>query len=205
MSTQLQSQSTGIGEKPCLLVVDATRGFTDPLSPLGADYPRQIEVIGNLMRHSQLSSWPCFLTTVIYRSETTASVFRKKLPALNCLTPASKWVAIDPRLPELDNSTIVEKSYASAFFGTDLGQCLKSQDIDTVIVTGFTTSGCVRASAVDALQWNFRVVVVKDAVGDRSDEAHDANLHDLALKYADVVGSDEILALSKKNNLHSTN
>jgi nicotinamidase-related amidase len=111
---------------------------------------------------------------------------------LNGLTPDSEWIAIDPSLPVLDNNVIIEKSYASAFFATDLGQCLKTLNVDTVIVTGFTTSGCVRASAVDALQWNFKVVVVQDAVGDRNDQAHEANLLDLGLKYADVVGSEEI-------------
>ena len=192
MSAQLQSQSTGIGKRPCLLVVDATRGFTDPSSPLGADYSSELAVIADLMRHAKIRSWPCYLSTVIYREEATASVFRTKLPALNGLTPDSEWIAIDPSLPVLDNNVIIEKSYASAFFATDLGQCLKTLNVDTVIVTGFTTSGCVRASAVDALQWNFKVVVVQDAVGDRNDQAHEANLQDLGLKYADVVGSEEI-------------
>jgi nicotinamidase-related amidase len=96
------------------------------------------------------------------------------------------YTAKVPSTPE-DSSrgVIIEKSYASAFFATDLRQCLKTLNVDTAIVTGFTTSGCVRASAVDALQWSFKVVGVQDAVGDRNDQAHEANLRGLGLKYAD--------------------
>ena len=193
MMSELESRSTGIGQRPCLLVVDATKGFTDPASPLGADFSDEIEEIAGLMRYANSKSWPCFLSSVVYRSETSARIFREKLPALNVLTPESKWVEIDPRLPELKTNTVFEKCYASAFFGTDLGPSLKSLGVDTVIVTGFTTSGCVRASAVDALQCDFKVVVVKDAVGDRNEKAHEANLADLGLKYADVLSSHEIL------------
>ena len=193
MSVQLDSVSTGIGSKPCLLVVDAIKGFTDPSSPLGSDFAKEIAVISSLMVHANSRSWPCYLSTVVYRTSTDASVFRTKIPALNVLTPESCWIQLDPRLPDLKTSTVIEKTHASMFFGTELGHCLKAKEIDTVIVTGFTTSGCVRASAVDALQWNFRVAVVKDAVGDRDEEAHAANLFDLGAKYADVIGSSEIL------------
>jgi len=195
VNEQLESKFTGIGQWPCLLVVDATLGFTDPNSPLGAEFSSEIEVIAGLMQFANLKSWPCYLSTVVYRTESSACVFRTKLPALNALTPGSRWVEIDPRLPVLESHSVFEKCYASAFFGTDLGDNLRSLDIDTVIVTGFTTSGCVRASAVDALQWDFRVVVVKDAVGDRSQAAHEANLFDLAAKYSDVVSSKEIMQL----------
>jgi len=195
VNEQLESKSTGIGQRPCLLVVDATLGFTDPQSPLGAEFSGEIEIIGGLMRFAESKSWPCYLSSVVYRSEASASVFRTKLPGLNILTADSRWVEIDPRLPVLPTHSVFEKCFASAFFGTDLGDSLRLLEIDTVIVTGFTTSGCVRASAVDALQWDFRVVVVKDAVGDRSQTAHDANLFDLAAKYSDVVDSQEIMQL----------
>lgn len=193
MSKELETRSTGIGHRPCLLVVDATKGFTDPASPLGAEFSNEIEQISRLMRYADSKSWPCYLSSVVYRSETSARVFREKLPALNILTPESKWVEIDPRLPRLEKDSVFEKCYASAFFGTDLASTLQSLSIDTVIIAGFTTSGCVRASAVDALQWDFKVVVVKDAVGDRNDKAHEANLFDLGAKYADVVSCHEIL------------
>lgn len=193
MSKELETRSTGIGHQPCLLVVDATKGFTDPASPLGAEFSNEIEQISRLMRYADSKSWPCYLSSVVYRSEASARVFREKLPALNILTPESEWVEIDPRLPRLGKDSVFEKCYASAFFGTDLASNLQSLSIDTVIIAGFTTSGCVRASAVDALQWDFKVVVVKDAVGDRNDKAHEANLFDLGAKYADVVSCHEIL------------
>ena len=191
--TDLQTIETGMGDNPCLLVVDASLGFTDPSSPLGSEFSSQIDAIAKLMKHAHEKSWPCYLTTVVYRSDDEARVFREKLPALEILTPDSKWVAIDPRLPDSEANTVVEKTHASAFFGTGLGPCLKKTGIDTVIVTGFTTSGCVRASAVDALQWDFRVAVVKEAVGDRNMQAHEANLYDLKAKYADLVSTDEVL------------
>jgi nicotinamidase-related amidase len=195
VNAQLESISTGIGQTPCLLVVDATLGFTDPQSPLGSEFSSEIEVIARLMQFANSKSWPCYLSSVVYRSESSAGVFRTKLPALNALTPGSRWVEIDPRLTVLASHSVFEKCYASAFFGTELGDNLRLSGIDTVIVTGFTTSGCVRASAVDALQWDFRVVVVKDAVGDRNQAAHEANLFDLGAKYSDVVSSTEIMQL----------
>ncbi len=193
LNQQLESASTGMGERPCLLVVDATLGFTDPESPLGAEFSSEVEEIAKLMQFADAKSWPCYLSSVVYRSETSASVFRMKIPALNILTPGSRWVEIDPRLPVLASHSVFEKCYASAFFGTELGDSLRSSGIDTVIVTGFTTSGCVRASAVDALQRDFKVLVVRDAVGDRNRSAHEANLFDLAAKYADVVDSHEVV------------
>ena len=191
--TDLKSIETGMGDNPCLLVVDASLGFTDPSSPLGSEFSSEIDEIAKLMDHAHKRSWPCYLSTVVYRSDTEARVFREKLPALEILTPDSKWVAIDPRLPDSKANTVFEKTHASAFFGTELGSCLKKGGIDTVIVTGFTTSGCVRASAVDALQWDFRVAVVREAVGDRNMQAHEANLYDLKAKYADLVSTDEVL------------
>ena len=112
MTTELESKSTGLGQRPCLLVVDATLGFTDPSSPLGSDYTAEIETIAKLMRYANSRSWPCYLSTVVYRSESEASVFREKLPALNVLVPDSNWVAIDPRLPDVETHTVIEKSWA---------------------------------------------------------------------------------------------
>jgi maleamate amidohydrolase len=193
----LESQSTGIGARPALLVVDASTGFTDPASPLGADFSTEIANIGTLLDHAHARGWPVFLSTVVYRDRETARIFREKLPALNVLTPDSPWVGIDPRLPLEDGDRRFEKALASCFHGTPLDRWLRQAGVDTVVVTGFTTSGCVRASAVDALQWGYRVVVVREAVGDRDLEAHQANLRDLAIKYADVMSVDEVLAQTR--------
>ena len=180
----LRSRSIGAGDRPALLVVDASRGFTDPQSPLGADYSAEMANVIRLMLAAKQAGWPCFLSTVVYRSDDQAPVFRRKLPGLDVLRPGSSWVKLDDRLPRFDHQRIFEKQYASCFFGTALASELAELG---------TTSGCVRASAVDALQHDLRVQVVTDAVGDRDAEAHQANLRDLGLKYADLVTTAELL------------
>jgi maleamate amidohydrolase len=185
----LRNTATGMGDKPALLVVDASVGFTDPASPLGADFFAEIANIAALMTTAHDHGWPVFLSTVVYHHDAEAHVFRAKVPDLNRLTAGSPWVTIDPRLPVGPDDRVFEKTHASCFHGTALAEWLRAASADTVIVTGFTTSGCVRASAVDALQHDFRTVVVEDAVGDRDPDAHRANLHDLGLKYADLVST----------------
>lgn len=189
----LASRTTGAGRHPALLVVDASLGFTDPGSPLGADFGHEIACIAGLMTTAHERRWPVFLSTVAYHGPAEARVFRDKLPDLDLLEAGSRWVEIDPRLPIAPGDRVFEKTHASAFHGTALDRWLEDASVDTVIVTGFTTSGCVRASAVDALQHDYRTLVVADAVGDRDAAAHAANLRDLALKYADVVTADELL------------
>ena len=138
---------------------------------------------------------PVFFTTVVYDSPEQAPVFRRRLPALNLLERGSHRVDIDPRLEPAAGEVLVEKQYASAFFGTDLLPRLRGAGVDSLVVTGLTTSGCVRATAVDGLQNDFPVKVVREAVGDRNQQAHAANLHDLHAKYADVISLEELLAL----------
>lgn len=190
----LSSRSVGRGHRPALLVVDASLGFTDPASPLGAEFGPEIGRIADLMAEAHRRGWPVFLSTVVYRAPDQARVFRDKLPDLNLLAEGSRWVEIDPRLPVGIADRVFEKTHASTFHGTELDRWLREADVDTVIVTGFTTSGCVRASAVDALQHDYRTLVVSDAVGDRDGPAHAASLRDLGLKYADVVDADSLLA-----------
>jgi nicotinamidase-related amidase len=123
-----------------------------------------------------------------------ASVFIEKVPALLALEAGSPWVEIDPRIAPAPDEPVLVKSFASAFFGTPLSSLLASAGVDTVIVTGASTSGCIRATAVDALQHGYRAVVPREAVGDRNPAAHEANLFDLDTKYADVVSLEETLA-----------
>lgn len=189
----LISEATGSGSSPALLVVDASLGFTDPASPLGGDFSAELDRINALLELAHMCRWPVFLSTVVYHTADEARVFRAKLPDLNRLSAGSPWVAIDERLRLGTEDRIFEKTHASCFHGTELDRWLTAGGIDTVIVTGFTTSGCVRASAVDALQYDYRTLVVADAVGDRDAAAHKANLRDLGLKYADVVNSDDLL------------
>jgi nicotinamidase-related amidase len=115
------------------------------------------------------------------------------VPALNLLTPDSEWVKFDPRLPITPTDLQLEKRHASGFHGTELDDWLKAKGVDSVVVTGLTTSGCVRATAVDGLQNNYRVLVPREACGDRDEQAHEANLYDLNAKYADVVSVADVV------------
>ena len=191
----LAREAQGLGESPALLVVDVINGFTDPDCPLGSEAASVVEANRQLMDVFHTESLPVFLTTVVYDNDDQASVFRARVPALNVLSRGSHWCDIDPRLPLSASDIIIEKTHASAFHGTDLADQLQSIGIDSLVVTGLTTSGCVRASAVDGLQHNFKVVVPEEATGDRDPSAHDANLYDLNAKYVDVMPLDKVLAL----------
>ena len=184
----------GMGTHPALIVVDVVVGFTDPACPLGSDAESVVSANVQLMNAFHQAQLPVVLTTVIYRNDHEASVFRARIPALNLLTPDSHWVKFDPRLPIADDDLQLEKRHASSFHGTELDQWLTDRNVDSVVVTGLTTSGCVRATAVDGLQNNYRVVVPREACGDRDPKAHEANLYDLNAKYADVVSLASVLA-----------
>jgi nicotinamidase-related amidase len=184
----------GMGNHPALVIVDVVVGFTDPECPLGSEADAVVAANTKLMNAFHQASLPVVLTTVIYRSESQATVFRARVPALNLLTPESKWVKFDPRLPIAPSDLQLEKRHASGFHGTELDDWLKAKKVDSVVVTGLTTSGCVRATAVDGLQNNYRVLVPREACGDRDEQAHEANLYDLNAKYADVVSVADILA-----------
>lgn len=183
----------GMGQKPALIIVDVVVGFTDPACPLGSEADSVVAANIQLLDAFHHAELPVVLTTVVYRSDDEASVFRSRVPALNLLTPDSDWVKFDPRLPLQESDLKLEKRHASSFHGTDLDDWLRSQQVDSVIVTGLTTSGCVRATAVDGLQNNYRVLVPREACGDRDPKAHEANLYDLNAKYADVVTLDNVL------------
>ena len=191
----LERIDAGIGEIPALIVVDVVKGFTDPTCPLGAEAEEVVAANVALMNAFHEAGFPVVLTTVIYRSDDEATVFRARVPALNLLTPDSEWVQFDERLPIASTDLQLEKRHASSFHGTDLDDWLKARNVDSVVVTGLTTSGCVRATAVDGLQNNYKVLVPREACGDRDPEAHAANLYDMNAKYADVVSLDTALNL----------
>jgi len=183
----------GFGHHPALLVVDMTLGFTDPESPLGSDLDGPIEAIRKLLEAARRAEIPIIFTTVAYREsdKLTAGTFIDKVPALLTLEAGSRWAEIDPRIAPRETEPVLNKLFASGFFGTGLSSALTAAGIDTLIVTGATTSGCVRATVVDALQYGFRPVVPREAVGDRNPDAHEANLYDVDAKYADVVSVEE--------------
>ena len=190
----LQHQFQGLGNKPALLLVDMIHGFTDPACPLGSEADAVVQANLVLLAAFRKRNLPVIFTTVIYHGEDQARVFRDRVPALNVLKPGSHWVKVDGRLGRRTDEPLVEKHWASGFFGTDLHARLTGLDVDSLVVTGLTTSGCVRATAVDGLQHDYRVVVPKQAVGDRNPQAHEASLFDLNAKYADVLDLEEVLA-----------
>jgi len=190
----LLSQRLPEGRQPALILVDLIYGFTDPSCPLGVSADDVVESCARLIEVARHRQWPLAWTTVIYRHADQAPVFRNKLPALNLLRPGSRWVEIDARLARDPTDVLIEKCWASAFFATDLAARLRSLEVDQLVVCGLTTSGCVRATAVDGLQHDYPVIVPRQAVGDRCQAAHQANLDDLDKKYADVVDLDAWLA-----------
>lgn len=183
------------GRRPAVVVVDMSCGFTDPSSPLACDLDNVVEAIAGVLELARSTGHPVIYTTVAYGEAglRTARAFLEKVPALATLAAGSPWTAIDPRLAPADGEPVVTKLWASAFFGTPLASLLVSAEIDTLVVTGASTSGCVRATAVDSLQHGYRTLVPRECVGDRDASAHDSNLRDLQTKYAQVVATDDVL------------
>jgi maleamate amidohydrolase len=182
----------GLGQKPALLVIDMQRGFTEPESPLGASAPETVAAIAWLLDVARRVSLPVFYTVCV--AAPPPAVWQQKLPANAVLTPTSKWVEVDPALTPAAGETVIYKHFASAFFGSDLHERLQAVGIDSLVVTGMTTSGCVRASVVDACSYCYRVVVPAEAVADRLDASHVVSLFDMDLKYGDVLAIDDVVA-----------
>ena len=185
----------GVGRRPALVIIDMNNGFTDPASPLVCELDDTIEAIRKLLEAARRAEVPVVYTTVSYSEgdKAVAKAFIDKVPVLLTLTAGSRWVEIDERIAPRPNEPVLNKLFASAFFGTPFASLLASHGCDSVIVTGASTSGCVRATAVDVLQYGYRPVVPREAVGDRNPAAHDAALYDIDLKYGDVVSLDECL------------
>jgi len=191
----LERSSQGLGQHPALVLVDIIKGFTDPDCPLGSAADDVVEANRKLLAVFRSKGLPVFFTTVIYHDDSRARVFRDRVPALELLKPGSHWVEVDPRLEPAEGERIVEKQWASGFFKTDLDESLRAMGVDSLVVTGLTTSGCVRATAVDGLQYDYKVVVPTEAVGDRNPDAHRANLFDLNAKYVDVLDLSRVMLL----------
>jgi maleamate amidohydrolase len=182
----------GFGERPALLAVDFITGFTDLRSPLAGDLDSQLAATNTLLEPARAAGIPVIFSTVAYDAELQeAGIWIRKIPANGTLVEGSEWVEVDKRLNQRPNETTLVKKYASCFFGTDLAARLISRRVDTLIITGCTTSGCVRATAVDACSYGFHTIVVEEAVGDRAALPHAASLFDIDAKYGDVVGLEE--------------
>jgi maleamate amidohydrolase len=184
------------GKRPALLVVDVVIAYLTPGSPL-FDERFVVALASNerLVAAARASAVPVIFTNVVYQpGGADGGIFYRKVPALRSFDRGSPMGNFPESLQPRDDETIVSKQYASAFFGTSLSATLTSQGIDTLLITGFSTSGCVRATALDAMQHGFLPFVVREACGDRHSAPHEANLFDLQAKYAEVI--DEATAVA---------
>jgi nicotinamidase-related amidase len=183
------------GARPALVVVDLSRGFTEPRFPTGSDLSAQVAATRRLLDAARASRLPVVFTTIAFEpGDERLLAWLRKAPGLAVLAAGSELVELDPRLePEADETVLVKKG-ASAFFGTDLAERLHALAVDTVVICGATTSGCVRASVVDSVQHGFPTLVVREAVGDRARAPHDANLFDIEQKYGDVISVDDAVS-----------
>ncbi|CAN5674564.1 MAG: isochorismatase family protein [Rubrobacteraceae bacterium] len=186
--------SLTLGTRPAILVVDFSRGFTDPDCPLGADMASEVEATRKVIDAARGIEAPVVFTTIGFEANLRdGALWIEKAPALAELRVGGEWVELDDRLGKRDEDTVILKKGASAFFGTNLASILAYQKIDTVVLCGATTSGCIRATAVDLLQFGYPTIVPRECVGDRAEAPHEANLFDIQAKYADVVSVEEAI------------
>lgn len=180
----------GWGERVALVLIDMVNAYFEPDAPFYIGRPEVVDACAALLRSARAGRIPVIHTTVRYnRDGTDGGLFIRKVPALRlfCEGDPHDWAQTVPRLSPQAGDIVITKQYASAFAGTSLEATLAAAQIDTLVIGGVSTSGCVRATATDALQSGFRPMVVREACGDRSDDIHEANLYDLDVKYADVI------------------
>ena len=192
-------RARGIGEsqsrieRPALVVVDLTLAFTDPGSDLACDIDEALEATAGLLAAARAAGTPVIFTRIAYTPATAviAKPFLEKMPALEQSLEGGVWAEIDARVAPRPEEPVLTKLFASGFFGTPLNAFLTVHGCDGVVVTGATTSGCVRATVVDALQHGYRVLVPREAVADRAPAPHEAALFDIDAKYGQVVATEE--------------
>lgn len=182
------------GRRPAVLVIDYTYGFTDPGSyPTAADMTAQIEATRRLTDLARSKGFPVIYTVIAYQPGEIAMVpWLRKASGMAALLEGSRLVEVDVRTGIQPGDPVITKKGASAFAGTHLAAILTGAGVDTLVVTGATTSGCVRASVVDAVQAGFNVLVPADCCADRAEAPHDANLYDIGQKYGDVTDAADI-------------
>lgn len=186
--------SLGFGEKPALILVDFVQAYFDETSALYAGVDDALASALRLRDAARSVRIPVIYTNVVYqRGGADGGVFFRKVPALEAFVegnPLGRWP--DGLVPA-DDELVISKQYPSAFFGTALVNELTARGVDTLIITGLTTSGCIRATCVDTMSHGFIPIVVADACGDRHQAPHDANLFDMNAKYADVVSEKAVI------------
>lgn len=185
----------GFGDRPALLLIDFCMGYFDPACDLYAGVEDALASALRIRAAARETGLPVILTNVVYHpAALDGGRFFEKAPPLRNFLKGSPMGAWGPGLEPQDDELVVSKQYPSAFFGTSLASTLTAMGVDSVLLTGLTTSGCVRASCVDAMSHGFRTAVIADACGDRHSAPHEANLFDMDAKYADVVSEAEALA-----------
>jgi nicotinamidase-related amidase len=185
----------GFGQRPAVLVVDMSRAFTDPSYLVGDDQTAAVEAIAHLLEPARECRVPVFFTVIAYAAGAIGqSQWAKKIPALAQLRlDEAAAVEIDERIAPAHHEPVLTRNFASAFFGTQLAPLLAGAGVDTLLLTGCSTSGCIRATAVDAVSHGFHVIVPEECVSDRALGPHYANLFDIDAKYGDVVRLEEVL------------
>lgn len=185
----------GFGSRPALILIDFCMGYFDPACDLYAGVDDALAAALRVRAAARDAGIPVILTNVVYHPSAIdgGRFFEKAAPLKNFIQghPMAAWA---PGLAPFDDELVISKQYPSAFFGTSLASTLTAMGVDSVLLTGLTTSGCVRASCVDAMSHGFRTSVIADACGDRHPAPHDANLFDMNAKYADVISEDEAQA-----------
>lgn len=183
------------GERPAVLVIDLQYAFTDPAFPMGGAelVERAVEGTARLLETARRAGVPVYQTVVAWRADgSDIGLWTLKLPRLRDVTPESRWAQVDERVWE-DSDVLIVKKWPSFFHGTPLLSLLTAGRHDTVIVTGCMTSGCVRATVVDAFSYGYRTLVPEDCVGDQAREGHESNLRDVHRRYAQVTSSAEMV------------
>lgn len=194
-----QFGKVGFGLKPCIIVRDLIRCFTDPTSKAGYDMDEVIEQTKRLLEFAAEMNIPLVFSSTIYdQNNKISNLWAQKIETNLLLKPGSVWIEIDPRLKHFTFDKVIYSPYISPFFKSDLSDWLNGQGIDTVIIVGNSTSGCVKVTAIDALQNGFHTLIPKEAVGDRSNTEHQTALLQLNVKYADVISVDEVIEYLKK-------
>ena len=185
-----------LGRRPAVLVIDFIRAYVTPGAPLfSSPVVAAVARTPPLLAAARAAGVPVIYTRVLYHPNgLDGGLFVRKIPALRAMVPGEPMAEIVPDLPPATDDLVITKQYASAFFGTHLAPTLMAQGIDTLVIAGCSTSGCVRATAVDAIQHGVLPVVVRDCVGDRRAEPHDANLFDIQAKYGEVLERDVVIA-----------
>ena len=188
------NKKLGFGKKPALILIDFVEAYFDQSSPLYAGVDKALSSALRILEYARKIKIPIIYTNVVYHKGCyNGGMFIEKVPTLKIMEEGSALGAWPKNLEPKEDELVISKQYPSAFFGTSLSSTLTASNVDTLIITGLTTSGCIRATCIDTISYGFRPIVVSDACGDRDIRPHEANLFDMNAKYADVVKELEVI------------